>query len=249
MAEQKRPSAAVWEDEKAVLRRFLTPVRWVSPPALALLALVLATEPLPPTIEPPASAPVAWSDVAPGPLRQPLGDPPVLRIAGEPTSCNACHGIFPSVDKPPEQLSYHRNIALDHGMNDRCLNCHARDDHERFALHDGSLVGFDDAPLLCAKCHGPTYRDWQVGVHGKTTGSWLRESPDFRRLSCVECHDPHKPAFDPMTPLPAPKTLRMGRPAASGHTVDTEELGPLRRHMQQWRRQDRHAEAAEGPTP
>jgi hypothetical protein len=62
---------------------------------------------------------------------------------------------------------------------------------------------------VCAKCHGPAYRDWQKGTHGKTLGSW-QAGDSRRRLGCTECHDPHSPAYPRIVPLPAPTTLRMG---------------------------------------
>ena len=95
-------------------------------------------------------------------------------------------------------------------MNDRCYNCHGRNDRNKLLLFGDVEIGYDDVEQLCAKCHGTTYRDWQAGMHGRTNGSWDAQDPRQRRLKCTQCHDPHAPAYDAMVPMPAPNTLRQG---------------------------------------
>ena len=58
-----------------------------------------------------------------------------------------------------------------------------------------------DAALLCGKCHGTIYRDWQAVVHGRPNGFWNPALGGKTRLRCLECHDPHQPKFKPMPPL------------------------------------------------
>ena len=70
-------------------------------------------------------------------------------------------------------------------------------------------MGYDQVQDLCASCHGPTYRDWEKGIHGRTNGYWDTSKGEQTRLVCTQCHDPHAPAFGKLVPLPGPNTLRM----------------------------------------
>ena len=158
---------------------------------------------------PPASV-ISSEDIDATPQRTPLGDPPVTKINSYERNCMDCHMLFPSPAGTQQLLRQHENVVLDHGLNDRCLNCHDNADRDRLVLHDGATIGYEQVELLCAQCHGPTYRQWQRGGHGRTTGYWDGQLGPRRRLGCTECHDPHAPAFDKFTPLPGPNTLRMG---------------------------------------
>ncbi len=120
---------------------------------------------------------------------------------------------------------------LDHGLNDRCLNCHDHENRDRLRLHGTKTIGFDDVQELCAKCHGPTFRDWELGIHGRTNGYWDEASGEARKLLCTECHDPHAPAFPDIAPLPGPNTLRMGNTKPSADHSHEEDRGPLARGM------------------
>jgi len=145
------------------------------------------------------------------PRRTMMSDPPLIRIGSFEQRCSDCHGIFDSdVVDPPVELQQHTHIELRHGMNDRCYNCHGRDDRNKLLLHGGIEIGYDQVEMLCAKCHGTTYRDWEAGMHGRTVGSWDKSSGNQRRLKCTECHDPHRPAYDPIVPMPGPNALRQG---------------------------------------
>jgi len=126
-------------------------------------------------------------------------------------------------------------------MNTRCVNCHDVTNRELLTLRDGSTVAYAQTPLLCAQCHGTTYRDWQKGTHGKTLGSWKTDSASQRRLSCNECHDPHSPRYAPYEPLPGPNTLRMGMQAHEGGH------GPERSPLRRWIHSTSTAPASIGP--
>ena len=134
-------------------------------------------------------------------------------------------------------LMEHREIVLRHGINDRCLNCHHPDGRDAFVDGQGREIPYDQPQLLCAKCHGPVYRDWQRGVHGRSNGYWDTARGPMTRKKCIECHDPHQPPFPPMRPAPPPNTLRMGSrsPAEREFTEN-----PLRIHDQP----DEHGGAA-----
>lgn len=161
------------------------------------------------------------------PRRTAMSDPPQLLVEGRFENCNACHQIFRSAHGSRESVNYHTDILLNHGLNARCVNCHDVENRERLVLRDGKTVTYSETPLLCAQCHGTTFRDWQNGTHGKTLGSWKTGSEEQRRLACNECHDPHSPRYSPYQPLPGPNTLRMGTPPAPDeHHLDRS---PLRR--------------------
>ncbi|MCB9913758.1 MAG: hypothetical protein H6828_01255 [Planctomycetes bacterium] len=168
------------------------------------------------------------ASIAPVPRRAILRDPAKVTIGGIEQRCSACHAIFPSTQDAPAARLQHTEIVLEHGLNDRCDNCHDKGDHDGFVLYGGRVVGFDDVQLLCAKCHGPTFRDWERGVHGKTLGSWVVGSDAQRRLLCTECHDPHHPAFTPYVPLPGPHTLRQHATERHADEHDHEAYNPLR---------------------
>jgi hypothetical protein len=129
------------------------------------------------------------------------GKPPVLKF-------DANHKLI----VPKE----HENIVMAHGRHNRnnnCFNCHDEQNLERFQARDGQELKFSESTPLCGSCHGPTYRDWEAGVHGRTGGSWARTAGQWRRQDCVSCHNPHSPKFPGRQPAPGPTPLRPWGPA------------------------------------
>jgi hypothetical protein len=176
---------------------------------------------------PPLPEPVALEEgaLALGPLRAALKDPPSVEIAGYEQTCQACHKLFESQPLGGRrELLQHTHIELDHGLNNDCYNCHSIADRDKLILVDGTEVAYEDVVELCARCHGTTFRDWELGMHGKTTGSWDASSGEQSRFKCTDCHDPHRPAFDPVRPLPGPNTLRMGLQEPRSHSSDENPL-------------------------
>jgi hypothetical protein len=169
---------------------------------------------------------VALDRIAPGGRRSPMGNPPSVVVGGFTHKCNECHSLFDSPPVDRRTLTQHTNITFEHGMNNRCFNCHDRRNRERLVLHDGTTIGFDEVPRLCSQCHGTVFRDWQRGMHGKTMGSWDATSGKQHRLNCNDCHDPHSPAYKPIQPLPGPHTLRMGDQSHAEESEPSHE-----RHM------------------
>jgi len=163
------------------------------------------------------------------PLRRPLGDTPTVRVAGFDMKCMECHALFESRPETARRLTQHAHIVLDHGLNDRCFNCHDNAKRDRLSLRGDRTIPFSQVARLCAKCHGPTYRDWEMGIHGRTMGSWDQLSGVQQRLICSECHDPHAPAFPSFFPLPGPDTLRMGVPKDRHDGGPVESIDPLRK--------------------
>lgn len=117
-------------------------------------------------------------------------------------NCMECHKLFPARWHYDRSMVEHEEIRLQHGGNRFCLNCHHPTNRNAFVDYDGSEIAQRDVVLLCAKCHGPTYRDWKAGVHGRQNGFWKVSMGEKTRLRCIQCHDPHHPKFATAKPLP-----------------------------------------------
>ncbi len=183
------------------------------PLALLGAAVVLLVGPWEPSrlVEPAAPAP-AWA-TNPAPVYQPRFEPR-LTVGEFEYRCSDCHKLFDSPPETTRQLTQHREIEHEHGLNTRCFNCHHRENRNAFVDDAGGEIPYDRPQTLCARCHGPVFRDWENGVHGRSNGYWDRLAGPVKRLRCIQCHDPHRPPFPAMRPAPAPRTLRMGQPAA-----------------------------------
>lgn len=120
-------------------------------------------------------------------------------------NCTDCHKLLQPKWHYDRPLVEHEWIKLDHGNNRFCLNCHHPTNRNVFVDYDGAEIREADVVLLCAKCHGTTYRDWKAGVHGRRNGYWNHAKGAQTRLRCIECHDPHQPAFKAVNPLPPPR--------------------------------------------
>lgn len=225
MADQ--PTTTPIADSSALPRGRIAGLGWLLPIGFGSLAIAIyATSghvrvPLEPVQV------VQRSELVVSPRRAALTDPAHIMINGAAQSCNGCHQIFRSASPSGTLLNYHQDIRLDHGLNNRCVNCHDAENRERLALRDELTVPFAEAPRLCAQCHGTTFRDWERGTHGKTLGSWVTGSEAQRRLRCNECHDPHSPRYQPMMPLPKPNTLRMGEQPERSRHATSEQASPL----------------------
>ena len=104
----------------------------------------------------------------------------------------------------------HANIVMGHGSHNRnnnCFNCHNETNLEHLQTRDGRELKFADSPQLCGSCHGPTYRDWEAGVHGRTSGYWNLQAGEHTRVACASCHNPHSPKFPGRPPAPGPNLL------------------------------------------
>lgn len=143
-----------------------------------------------------------------------------LARAGEDLSdfdCYVCHekGKPPTLRFDTNQNlivpKEHSDIVMghgSHGRNNNCFNCHDENDLTRLQTRDGRKVTFSESQLLCGSCHGPTYRDWEAGAHGRTSGYWDRSKGPIDRKLCVNCHNPHSPHFPGRKPAPGPHSLR-----------------------------------------
>jgi hypothetical protein len=146
--------------------------------------------------------------------------PLAYQKAGFTYRCTECHF---SIQPPPRQNPLqpeHGNIVLNHGLNTNCLNCHNARNRDVYVDHEGNEIPADQPARLCSKCHGPTYREWEAGIHGRQNGYWDKTKGERTKLFCVQCHDPHNPKFKPMKPLPAPQRTRFSS-LDSMHTKGT----------------------------
>ena len=96
--------------------------------------------------------------------------------------------------------------------NDHCFNCHDPTNLTELRTAGGKKLKLTESTLLCASCHGPSYRDWEAGVHGRRNGFWDTKLGVNERKDCTSCHDPHAPAIRTLKPLPPPF-----RVTAKGH--------------------------------
>jgi hypothetical protein len=104
----------------------------------------------------------------------------------------------------------HSDVVMGHGRHNRnnlCFNCHDENNLEVFQTRDGRELKFGESVFLCGSCHGPTLRDWEAGVHGRTSGYWNRSLGAIDRKQCVNCHNPHSPKFPGRAPAPGPHLL------------------------------------------
>jgi hypothetical protein len=116
--------------------------------------------------------------------------------------CSSCHEGMETNRQRRVLTDMHEEITLSHGDARRwCLDCHNPQDRDVLHLASGEPVPFEESYRLCGQCHGEKYRDWRAGVHGRRAGEW---SGRKTYLLCAHCHDPHKPRFEPLAPMPAP---------------------------------------------
>lgn len=117
-------------------------------------------------------------------------------------SCASCHANFEpnfAVRSGDALTEFHMGLHYDHGRM-TCLTCHNPDNYNTLRLADGSEIGFENVQTLCAQCHAPQARDFARGAHGGMTGYWDRTRGPQVRKNCIDCHDPHAPAFPHMIP-------------------------------------------------
>ncbi len=131
--------------------------------------------------------------------------------------CYACHEKGKA---PPMRYDINQNVIVakehpdivmghgSHGRNNNCFNCHNETNLLTLQSRDGRGLSLSESPQLCGSCHGPTYRDWEAGAHGRTSGYWDRSLGASDRKQCVNCHNPHAPHFPGRQPAPGPHRLR-----------------------------------------
>ena len=176
-----------------------------------------------------AAVPSAPAALHPVVIRHP-GNPPkvatgLTNFHGEPVmaSCSSCHTTTePNLDtRRTEDLDqFHQGLKYNHG-NLTCLSCHNSTDYDTLRLADTRPVEFADSVTLCSQCHGSQRRDYDRGLHGGMTGYWDLTRGGRTRNTCINCHDPHAPAFPLVLPVLPPRDRisvpRAAHPEATPH--------------------------------
>lgn len=174
--------------------------------ALAALLLWPAIAPAdPPTPSPPATP-------APSRHRVEIATPSAPQVttttpAGKSIQiqCSVCHSSRePNPTNTAAKLDdFHQGLSFAHGTVG-CLSCHDAGDYDRLHLADGAPLPFERTMDLCGQCHGPQRRDYEHGAHGGMSGHWDLTRGGRTRNHCVDCHDPHAPAYPKVRPVFAP---------------------------------------------
>jgi formate-dependent nitrite reductase cytochrome c552 subunit len=157
-------------------------------------------------------------------IHHPSGPPRIatnqLDALGHPVtlSCASCHGNRASnlaTSKGQDLKEFHQSLNFAHGSL-KCVSCHQPSDYNSLRLADGESLAFSDVQSLCAQCHTPQARDYEHGAHGGMNGHWDLTRGARQRKGCIDCHDPHAPAFPNM--VPAFKSLdRFLDPSGASH--------------------------------
>lgn len=158
-------------------------------------------------------------------IRRPAGAPRVgtgatnLRGEAVTVACGSCHTTTaPNLEtRSAGQLrQFHLGLKYDHG-NLTCLSCHNARDYDTLRMADSRPVAFEDVVTLCSQCHGPQRRDYDMGLHGGMNGYWDLTRGGRTRNTCINCHDPHAPAFPLVMPvLPPRDRVSVPAPPRSG---------------------------------
>ncbi|MCO8121907.1 hypothetical protein NHH03_09180 [Stieleria sp. TO1_6] len=139
-------------------------------------------------------------------VRQPL-ETPTINLAGvDPqgrsgqVACSTCHSVRPAnmATKTTRELNeFHQGLQFNHGQLS-CYACHQPNGSDSLRLADGSAVGYQDVMRLCSQCHSPQATSFAHGAHGGMNGFWDRTRGPQTKNNCVDCHDPHVPAYPKM---------------------------------------------------
>ena len=125
-------------------------------------------------------------------------------LSSELYPCTECHSGTGRADYLDRDVDFHSDKAISgHGEPLKwCFDCHNPESPNTLRLVGGESVEFRQLHVLCGQCHGKIYAAWKAGAYGKRMGSWEGEK---RYFSCTECHDPHQPRFEAITPDPPPR--------------------------------------------
>ena len=125
-------------------------------------------------------------------------------------SCESCHSQLPEAriiaTAMTDLKEFHRGLEFNHGKLE-CAACHAPTAERRLRLATGKTIPMTEAMQLCGQCHGPQQRDYDAGAHGGMNGSWDLSRGSRVRNHCVDCHDPHRPAYPKVMPAPPPSDV------------------------------------------
>jgi hypothetical protein len=139
-------------------------------------------------------------------IRKPNG-PPRIELAGtDPqgrtgsVACSTCHAVRePNIQNISAGTldEFHQGMTFNHGTI-ACYACHNPNDSDALRLADGSKVAYENVMTLCSQCHSKQAESFAHGAHGGMNGHWdLTRGPQMKN-NCIDCHDPHAPAYPKM---------------------------------------------------
>ncbi len=108
-------------------------------------------------------------------------------------ACTECHSkSLSELQQNNTGKRAHWDINLVHANENtmNCLTCHNGDDMDNLKSLTNNKIDFNKSYNLCNQCHTKQFEDWKGGAHGKRIGSW---APPRASMTCVNCHNPHKP--------------------------------------------------------
>lgn len=146
-------------------------------------------------------------------IKRPAGPPQVAtgltNFQGQPVmaSCSSCHTTTkPNLEthSTADLDQFHQGLKYNHGKLS-CLSCHNSQNYDTLRLADTRSVEYSDSMTLCSQCHGSQRRDYDRGLHGGMNGYWDLKRGGRTRNTCINCHDPHSPAFPLVMPVLPPR--------------------------------------------
>lgn len=108
-------------------------------------------------------------------------------------ACTECHSkSLSELQKNNTGKKAHWDINLVHANKNtmNCMTCHNGEDMDNLQSLTHQKIDFNKSYNLCNQCHTKQFQDWKGGAHGKRIGSW---APPRASMTCVNCHNPHKP--------------------------------------------------------
>ncbi len=114
-------------------------------------------------------------------------------------ACTECHSK-PLEDMHSEGMKKaHWDIKIVHANENtmNCVTCHNPSNMNELKSLTGRDIDFNKSYQLCSQCHTKQFEDWKGGAHGKRLGGW---APPRAAMTCVNCHNPHKPHFESRWP-------------------------------------------------
>ncbi|MDH5380935.1 MAG: hypothetical protein OEW75_08785 [Cyclobacteriaceae bacterium] len=115
--------------------------------------------------------------------------------------CLSCHTepLEDLKNKQENGKQAHWDIKINHAENNvmGCITCHDQNSMDGLTAINKGKITYNESFKLCLQCHSTQYNDWLGGAHGKSLGGWVE--PRIMN-NCVNCHDPHSPAFEPRWP-------------------------------------------------
>ncbi|MEC3907791.1 cytochrome c3 family protein [Tamlana sp. 2201CG12-4] len=114
-------------------------------------------------------------------------------------ACTECHSKALDKMQSEDGKKAHWDIKLMHANENtmNCVTCHNPDNMDNLKSLTGKDIDFNNSYNLCNQCHTKQFEDWKGGAHGKRIGGW---APPRASMTCVNCHNPHKPHFESKWP-------------------------------------------------